>query len=166
MNAESGRIIVGEGSNILRSGGLKHLCGTDSHIFAKGQFVLSPRRMDFERRNSPRVELVLIQLHGILVVRQTLSISIESEMPGTRLRHGLFESSSEAGLCDSSHPVGLPSASLETVSTNKARMFLLDVAETRHVNTVWSPSTDGSTFTTGDDAAGATPLNMVHHVVA
>src|SRR5258705_9235965 len=115
--------------------------------------------MNLESRNSPGIDFFFIEFHIVLVIGQTLPVPIKPEMPGPRLSDRLFEVRSKPSLSDSSHPIRLPSPSLETISTHEAGVFLLHIAKSRHINTVRSSSANRAVFTARNQAAGAASLD-------
>src|SRR6266403_2255490 len=121
--------------------------------------------MNLESRNSPRIDFFFVEFHIVLVIGQTLPVAIKPEMPRPRLRDRLFEVRSKPSLRDSSHPIRLPSAALETISTHEGGVILFQVAESGHINPVRSSSANRAIFTPRNNAAGTAPLDMVHYVV-
>src|SRR5579863_1861353 len=73
VNAESGTGNILEGVDVAAAGGGQHFAGLGGDIARHGMFVVAPIAVNFQGRNSPRVELVLVHFDPVGVIRQTFA---------------------------------------------------------------------------------------------
>src|SRR5579864_9333141 len=94
--------------------------------------------MYFQSGHTPGVDLVFIQFHEVIVIRQTFAKATEGKAPWAWTTERFLEFGSEAGLRDTTHPAFAVRAALKTVSTHEIGIFRLHITKTRHVNAIRS----------------------------
>src|SRR5947199_3438260 len=127
MNRQARRIVFKKWLDLLCASGRKHFRGSYRHIVQQSTLIFSPRAMNHQRGNSPRIGFFFIQLDVIFAIGQALAESIKREHPWTgAVQHALADCS-KARHPGASFPVVSRSPTLETVFTMQARMMLLSI---------------------------------------
>src|ERR1700674_1528977 len=100
------------------------------------------------------------------MIGQTFTKTVKSKIPRTRSFQLLFEVSSETGHIHAARPCLPPSTSLETISPNEGRMFLLYVAKSGDVNPIGAISQSSAIFIARDASSRPAAHAMIHQVVS
>src|SRR5205814_3276304 len=168
MNGEARRVVFEKWLDLLCASRRKHFRGSYRHIVQQGTLIFSPRAMNLQRGNSPRIGFFFIQLDVIFAIGQALAESIKREHPWTGAVQHALEVCSKARHPSASFPVLSRSPTLETVSTKQARMLLLDITEARNIDAVRAMPERNLIFVPRDKAGssaaqiGSTRLNSSH----
>src|SRR5207237_10528509 len=83
MNRQARRVVFEKWLDLLCASGRKHFRGSYRHIVQQGTLIFSPRAMNLQRGNSPRIGFFFIQLDVIFAIGQALAESIKREHPWT-----------------------------------------------------------------------------------
>src|SRR5947199_9791154 len=137
MNRQARRIVFKKWLDLLCASGRKHFRGSYRHIVQQSTLIFSPRAMNLQRGNSPRIGFFFIQLDVIFAIGQALAESIKREHPWTGAALHALEVRSKIRPPCASLPVLARSLTLESVSTKQGRMLLLDIAVAWSVDGVW-----------------------------
>src|SRR6185312_14418515 len=152
--------------DIFAARSLQHLGFRYLHSLHHRHFVLSPLMTDVHGRDTPRIDLVLVQLHVVLVIRQALAKAAKGKAPGSGTTKLMLELDAKAGHLASAHPVCARTAALEAIAAHKIRKGIMHVAEARDINAVGTVADLHAIFVTRNDAGGSAMHNVVHQVVA
>src|SRR5206468_8709029 len=165
MNRQARRIVFKKWLDLLCASGRKHFRGSYRHIVQQSTLIFSPRAMNLQRGNSPRIGFFFIQLDVIFATGQALAESIKREHPWTGAAQHALEVRSKTRHPSASFPVLPRSPTLETVSTKQARMLLLDITEARNIDAVRAMPERNLIFVPRDKAGSSAAHTMIHQVV-
>src|SRR5881227_3163340 len=129
MNGESRRIVFEKWLDLLCASGRKHFRGSYRHIVQQSTLIFSPRAMNLQRGNSPRIGFLFIQLAVIFATGLALDESIKREHPWTGAAQHAVKIHSKTPQPNPSFPVLRRPPTVEALSTKQARMLLLDITE-------------------------------------
>src|ERR1035437_80053 len=166
MNRKAGRLVVGEGLDVVRSGRCEHLRSGNRHILSERELIFTKCAVDLQHWNSPRVNFFFVEFHEVIVVRQTLAEAAKNEPPGPRLADRFLEFQAESRLRDPPLPAFPMGAPLETIASQEAGLPGLHVAKSRNVDPVWPSPYHHPIFIPGNGCRCASGLHMVHQVVS
>src|SRR5436190_17206366 len=165
MNRQARRVVFEKWLDLLCASGRKHFRGSYRHIVQQSTLIFSPRAMNLQRGNSPRIGFLFIQLDVIFATGQALAESIKREHPWTGAAQHALEVRSKTRHPSASFPVLPRSPTLETVSTKQARMLLLDITEARNIDAVRAMPERNLIFVPRDKAGSSAAHTMIHQVV-
>src|ERR1700704_1865761 len=100
------------------------------------------------------------------MVGQAFAETVKIKIPRAGGLQLLFEISSETRYIHAARPGLSPPSSLETVSANKGRMFLLYVTKSRNVNSIGAISQSRAIFIARNPSSGSAAHAMVHQLVS
>ena len=151
VNAETGPRNVLEHVDVSCAGGSEHFSGLNGDIAGHGVFVLAPVAVNLQRRNSPRVEFVLVHFDVIVVVRQAFAEAGKGHAPRAGLAQHVLEVHADAGHVGAARPAFAAAAALIAVAAQEILLLGFHVAETRNVNSIGTIAERHFVFVAGHD---------------
>src|SRR5262249_11298994 len=165
MNGQPGGIVLNESFDIARACRGQHLGGTNRHIAEQRALVLTPHAIDTKGRYTPGVNVALIELNVIFVVGQTFTKAVEGHLPGPGPPERVLENRAEATSFKSAIPALAERSTLKSVAAQELWMFLVNVAEARHVDSIRAVAERNFVFVTGNSASRAASHAVIHQIV-
>src|SRR5439155_10472201 len=117
--AATGWSVVVVRLHLAAAGALEHLRRLRLDVRANGPLVIAPRAMDAEQRNPPLIRPHRVQVHVVLVARQALTVSLQADLPRSRVPQPLLQLDAEPRLVSATRPTFPAPTPLYTVAPHE-----------------------------------------------
>ncbi len=151
--------------NVLGARGGEHFRGLNGDVPGHGALVFAPVTVNFQRGNTPGIELVLVDFDIVAVIWQAFAKTTHSHAPGAGHLQNVLEFRAEAGHPHAAGPAVAAAAALIAVAAKEVFVFGFDVAETRDVDAVGAVAEVDPVGRGVDLPVRPAAHDVVHHVL-